>query len=275
MSERFDEATRLEAIGAGRYQREVHEGDYWGMVTPHGGYLMALMLTAMQREVADATRRVRMLSQHFLGRVKPGRVTIEVAVERETRGVSSLSARMKSGDDLAGLATALFTVDRDGPRFLDESMPVVAPPKLPVDPLPNFIAPVQDHFDFHRRFGEDAARVPVEDGGWIVPREPGAWDHRLVLMLSDLWIPPIIRHPERRVATPSLQHVVHFGSDVTGPGGEAFLTRHRLSNGGDGVTDEDIDLWSEDGRLLLRGRQLRLVVSPESMNLDPSEVGAP
>jgi hypothetical protein len=129
MSRRFDDATRLEPCGNGRYALEVEEGDYWGVVTPHGGYLMALML-------------------------------------------------------------------------------------------------------------------------------------------SDIWIPPIIRHPDRVAATPSLHHAVHFGSDVHGVGGESFLVRHQLTHGGEGISDEDISLWCDDGRLLLRARQLRMVVAPETMKIE-------
>lgn len=264
MSRRFDEATRLEACGPGRYARTIDRGDYWGMVTPHGGYLMALMLAAMQLEVGDPTRRPRTLVQHFLGRVAPGRVEVEVVVERTTRAVSSVSARMRSGEDVAGLATALFTTDREGPAFVDEPAPGVAPPTDPNERLPTFLAPVHAHFDFHRRFGSDGRTLPVEDGGWILPREVGPWDHRLALLLSDLWIPAIIRHPDRVAATPSLHHMVHFGPDVRGEEG-AFLVRHRLSSGGGGISDEDIALWSRDGRLLLRARQLRMVVAAESL----------
>ena len=88
----------------------------------------------------------------------------------------------------------------------------------------------------------------------------GEWDHRLALVLSDLWVPAIVRHPERVCATPSLHHVAHFGADVRGDSSTAFLVRHQLSSGGHGLTDEDISLWSDDGRLLMRARQLRSVV---------------
>lgn len=269
MSKRFDEATRLESRGAGRYTRDVVEGDdYWGMVTPHGGYLMSLMFAAMELEVGDANRRPRALTQHFLGRIPEGPIVIDVQIERSTRNVTSVSGRMGApGAEAAGTATALFTTNREGPIFLDDAMPEVAPPKSreAMESLPIFVAPVHQRYDFDRRFGSDGPVVPVEDGGWILPYDEGDWDHRFALFLSDLWIPPIIRHPERVFATPTLHHTVHFGPDVSGHAG-AFLAHHRLASGGDGITDEDIGIWSEDGRILLRARQLRLVVSPDSVN---------
>lgn len=259
MTQLLEEETHLDAIGDGRYRREIEEGPFWGMATAHGGYLMALLLRAMEIESGDPTRHPRMLSQHFLGPIRPGAVEIEVRLERVGRGVTSLSARLYSRGEVAGLATALFTLEREGPDFLDELPPAVAPPEAPDADMLGFITPVHAHFDFHRRFGAEGA-VPVEDGGWIVPREPGEWDHRLALVLSDLWVPAIVRHPERVCVTPSLHHVAHFGPHVRGDSSTAFLVRHQLSSGGHGLTDEDISLWSDDGRLLMRARQLRSVV---------------
>lgn len=265
MTTQFDAATRLTALGSGRYEREIEEGAYWGVVTPHGGYLMALMMAAMELEVGDPARRPRSLVQHFLGRVAPGRIRIEVCLERATRAVTSVSARMYSGSEVAGMAAALFSTDREGPTFLDETMPNVAAAASDAENISTFITPVHRNFDFQRRFGSDAAIVPCEDGGWVLPKERGPWDHRLALLISDLWIPPIVRHPDRVCATPSLHHVVHFGTDVRGAGEEKFLVKHCLTQGGSGMTDEEIGLWSDDGRLLLSARQLRRVVAAESM----------
>jgi acyl-coenzyme A thioesterase PaaI-like protein len=271
MSRLLDEQTALEPLGRGRYRRKLDEGPFWGMATPHGGYLMALVLRAMQLELdeslpaptSQSTRRPRVLSQQFLGRVPVGDVDIEVQVERTGRNVSSLTARLRTAGETRAFASGLFTRDSEGPGFLDDPAPAVAPPGEPDVELFGFGAPVHAGFEFHRRFGSDGAVVPVEDGGWIVPREPGPWDHRLALVASDLWVPAIIRHPERVCATPSLHHVVHFGPQVGGADTTPLLVRHRLSSGGSGLTDEDIALWAEDGRLLLRARQLRTVIDAQ------------
>lgn len=266
MVKTLDEATALESRGQGRYVRVIDKGRFWGIVTPHGGYLMALMLHAMEREVDDPERQPRMLSQHFLGAIRPGEIEIDVSVERVGRSVTSVSARMSSGDHFVGLATAIFTVDGDGPEFLDDPMPDVPPPTQPeTEMMGFFVAHVHDQFDFHRRFGEDGAVVPCEDGGWVLAKDEGAWDHRLALVASDIWVPPIIRHPDRIAATPSLHHVVHFGPDVRGDRQMPLLVQHRMSSGAKGLTDEDIALWAQDGRLLLRARQLRAAVSPQKV----------
>ena len=287
MAKILDEETALERRNSpsnspgksGRYVREIGTGPFWGIVTPHGGYLMALMLHAIELEVDDPARRPRMLSQHFLAAIKPGEVAIDVTIERVGRGVTSVSARMSSRDQLVGLATAILTLDGEGPAFQDESLPDVPGISEPDREMTGFsTARVHDQFDFHRRFGSDDAVLPCEDGGWIVIKHPGAWDHRLALVASDVWVPPIIRHPERISATPSLHHVAHFGPDVGGAASTPLLVRHCLSSGGRGVTDEDIALWAEDGRLLMRARQLRTVVPTQKLMgrefaTHPSSVG--
>ena len=135
MSRRFDEATRLEPCGNGRYELEVEEGDYWGVVTPHGGYLMALMFEAMQLEVAQAERRPRSLVQHFLGRIAPGRVTIEVTIERTSRAVTSVTARMQSGENVAGLALELTKLRELAEGKAGENMTVALGEDLGVEVL--------------------------------------------------------------------------------------------------------------------------------------------
>ena len=282
MTRLLDEETRLEARGDGRYVRPLEKGPFWGVVTAHGGYLMALALHAMEREVADASRAPRMLSHQFLGSTAEGEVAIDVVVERVGRTVTSASARLYSiasgegaarsaadqasplGERLVGMTTAIFAEEGEGPSFLDDVMPQVAPPKeADREMLGFFLANVHNEFDFHRRFGEDGAVVPCEDGGWIISKDEGPWDHRDALVASDAWVPPVIRHPDRLVATPSLHHVAHFGPDVRGAETIPFLVHHKLSSGGSGVTDEDISLWAEDGRLLMKAKQLRAVVPPQ------------
>ncbi len=81
-------------------------------------------------------------------------------------------------------------------------------------------------------------------------------------------LPPM--EPDTEMVGFSMAHVHErfdfhrrFGTDgavVPCEGRTPLLVRHRLSNGRKGLTDEDIALWSQDGRLLLRARQMRTVV---------------
>jgi len=261
MSWLLDEHTELESQGGGRYVRMIDDGEFWGTGSPFGGYLMALTFAAMRAEVADSERRPRVYSHHFLRRVPVGRLDIDVTTERVGALVHSVTARLVVAGDTVGLATGMFTGDREGPTYLDEPMPAVAPPTEPEGTVvPGWATKVHGRFVPHRRFGEDGVTECNEDGGWLRPVEPGPWDHRLALMASDVWPPPVIRRADRMCATPSLHHVVHFGPDVGGSADQALLVRHVASRGHGGLTDEEITLWADDGRLQLKARQLRTVV---------------
>lgn len=261
MSWLLDERTELESLGGGRYRREIDDGEFWGTGSPFGGYLMALVFGAMRHEVEDPQRRPRVYSHQFLRRIPTGPLDIVVNTERVGALVHAVTARLVVDDDIVGVAGGIFTGDRDGPEYLDEPIPDVAPPTEPGGTeVPGWATNVHGRFTPYRRFGEDGHVVPNEDGGWLVPVEPGPWDHRLALMASDVWPPPVIRHPERMCATPSLHHVVHFGPSVGGRADQALLVRHRATGGHVGLTDEDITLWADDGRLLLKARQLRTVI---------------
>ena len=261
MSWLLDERTELEAIGGGRHRRLIDDGEFWGTGSPFGGYLMALTFRAMQAEVDDPSRIPRVYSHQFLRRVPVGPLDIVVTTERVGGLVHSVTARLDVEGDTVGVAGGLFAGEREGPTYLDEPIPDVAPPTEPDGTeVPGWATNVHGRFVPHRRFGADGAVVPNEDGGWLRMVEPGPWDHRLALMASDVWPPPVIRHPDRMCATPSLHHVVHFGPDVGGTADQALLVRHRATRGHGGLTDEDITLWADDGRLLLKARQLRTVI---------------
>ncbi|MFT5200872.1 MAG: hypothetical protein ACI9C1_000237 [Candidatus Aldehydirespiratoraceae bacterium] len=261
MSWLLDEHTELESVGRGRYRRQIDDGEFWGTGSPFGGYLMALVFRAMEVEVADPTRLPRVYSHQFLRRIPVGPLEIEVTNERIGALVHSVTARLSAAGEMVGVATGMFIGEREGPDYLDEPMPDVEPPREPDGTVvPGWATNVHGRFTPHRRFGEDGAVVPNEDGGWLRMNEPGDWDHRLALMASDVWPPPVIRHPDRMCATPSLHHVVHFGPDVAGTADQALLVRHRAARGHAGLTDEEISLWADDGRLLLKARQLRTVV---------------
>ena len=261
MSWLLDERTELEAIGRGRHRRVIDDGEFWGTGSPFGGYLMALTFRAMQAEVDDPSRIPRVYSHQFLRRVPVGPLDIVVTTERVGGLVHSVTARLDVEGDTVGVAGGLFAGEREGPTYLDEPIPAVAPPTEPDGTeVPGWATNVHSRVVPHRRFGADGAVVPNEDGGWLRMVEPGPWDHRLALMASDVWPPPVIRHPDRMCATPSLHHVVHFGPDVGGTADQALLVRHRATRGHGGLTDEDITLWADDGLLLLKARQLRTVI---------------
>lgn len=267
MSWLLDERTELESLGGGRYRRLIDDGEFWGSASPFGGYLMALVLRAMTEEVAEDDRQPRIYTHQFLRRIPVGPLEIEVTNERIGGLVHSLTARLLVDGETVGVASGMFTGERQGPSYLDDPMPQVAPPSGPGGDVPGWMTNVHGRFVPFRRFGADGDVMPNEDGGWLRMAEPGDWDHRLALVASDVWPPPVIRHPDRMCATPSLHIAVHFGPDVGGTADQDLLVRHTATRGHAGLTDEEITLWSDDGRLQLKARQLRTVIDLSRFNL--------
>ena len=272
MSWLLDERTELEPLGGGKYRREIDDGEFWGSGSPFGGYLMALTLGAMRAEVDDPDRQPRVYTHQFLRRIPVGPLDIEITTERVGALVHSVTGRLVVDGETVGVAGGMFTGDRDGPSYVDEPMPDVA---LPTEPggtdVMGWMTNVHGRFIPFRRFGEDGPVVPNEDGGWLRMTEPGPWDHRLAVMASDVWPPPVVRHPDRMCATPSLHIAIHFGPDVSGTAEQDLLVRHRASWGHAGLTDEHITVWADDGRFLLTSRQLRTVIDLSRVRMPSSD----
>ncbi|TMF87528.1 MAG: thioesterase family protein, partial [Chloroflexi bacterium] len=75
----FDQAIRSERVATGRYSYVW--GDEWiGMRGPHGGFLAAVLLRAMEAEVGPG-RAPRSLTVHFAAPPAVGPSQIEVAEE--------------------------------------------------------------------------------------------------------------------------------------------------------------------------------------------------
>lgn len=69
---RFDTDTTVEPIGPGRYRAHIDEG-WWAGAGPNGGYVGAILLRALEREVGDPARACRSFTVHYLSRPRPAR----------------------------------------------------------------------------------------------------------------------------------------------------------------------------------------------------------
>ena len=258
---RLHDHTTLEALGGGRYRRTA-DRTWWGHGSLFGGYALALVATAMQAEVG-VDRTVRALTMHFLRPLLDGELGVEVAVERAGRTVSTLSARVTSGDRLCGLAIATCAVERSAPPFEGAPFPDVPPVGEGEDPeLPRAKVPTQDHFRFWPRFSTGHAGDVAVTGGWVVPMLGEPWSAGLLLAVGDLWLPAVYEHLDR----PGMA----MSSDFTGhirvpdpaqavPTGTPVLARLRTRRSAHGFVDEDTDIWAPSGELVASTRQLRFI----------------
>ena len=261
---RFDRDTAVEPRGDGRFDCTISPG--WVVERgPNGGYVSALLLRAVQAEVAEPARAARSLNVHFCAPPRPGPAQIETRIERKGRTLSSATARMRQGERTLALATAALALPRPGKFAYDDTrMPRVPPPEDCPEIPARF--PVHDRYESRRALGAEPYAGSREEaaGGWIrLAEEPRAADALLLAAYADGWPPCALARMSsdgpRPGGFPTIDLTVHFRSTPPAPGlaADAFLLavfRSRLLT--DGFFEEDGEIWSPDGQLLAHSRQL-------------------
>ena len=262
----FDRATATEAQGDGRHHA-VCDGAWSAPRGPNGGYLAAVVLRAMQAEVADPERAPRSLTLHYLRPPQEGPVDVHVTVERTGRALTNLSARVEQDGRLCVTALAAFAQDFPAVETWSERMPdVPPPPKLSVAPPGRGLPPVAERIAVWYAIGPppfaggaDEART----GGWMTMREPRPIDAAALAFYTDAWVPAPFVRMATPVPVPTVDLTIHFrhrtplASD-DGSGKVLIDVRSRFV--AEGFCEEDTEVWSPDGVLLAQSRQLAVLV---------------
>jgi acyl-CoA thioesterase len=258
---RFERDTTVAPLGNGRWEAHYDEG-WFATTGPNGGYLAAIVLKAMAAEIDDAARLPRSLNLHYLRPSGAGEAEIDVTVERAGRRLSTVTARVLQDDKLCLIATAAFSEAFETAADYTDPPPDV-PPAGAVDIVPQerALVPVAKRFELRPALG--AAPFSSADealtGGWIdfaegdQPIDPPA-----LAMIADAWIPSPFVRLDRMVGAPTVDLTVHFRAPelvVTGPVLVVFRSRFAHA----GFFEEDGEVWTADGRLLMQSRQLGLL----------------
>jgi acyl-CoA thioesterase len=254
----FDAGTALARTGERRSRAQVtarwSNGDGPGI---NGGLFAALAA----RAVADETGLPpRSLTIHYLAAPAVGEVELAVSIPRQGRTTAFARLEVSQDGRHVAQAMAVCTAWRDdAPAFADAPRPDV--PALedctPVDPGHPRVPPLLSNYEM--RVAIDPERRPVALGGWIRTREPRPVDHVALAAMTDAFIPPAFFRPAERVLVPTLELTIHFRGEP--PAGEhpwiqGFFTSRTAAGG---VVEEDGELWSADGVLLVQSRQLSVM----------------
>src|SRR3954454_25279898 len=92
---------------------------------PHGGYVMALLVRAMERAVDDDARQPRSLTTHFLRPPAVGPITTTATVERAGRSMTTVTARLEQNGKPVALGVGAFAGAYPGPEVGEVPMPAV------------------------------------------------------------------------------------------------------------------------------------------------------
>ncbi len=113
------------------------------------------------------------------------------------------------------------------------------------------------------RWATDGAEGDALVGGWI--RVPGARpvDHVSLAAFADAFPPAVFPLLRGRVAgAPTIDLTIHFRAPIPERGAGWVLGAFRSRRAAGGFFEEDGELWSEDGTLLVQSRQLAMLREP-------------
>lgn len=261
----FERDTRPQSHGAGEFAATIEE--HWCIDRgPNGGFLAALLLRALTDEVADATRAPRSFTVHYLRPPQPGTVSIQCAIEREGRALTTVSARMFQSQRCVAIALAAFSGSWSGVSFEHAPMPQVPPPQQTERAADHPIA-FYSHFDF-RWVLDGSPRVdggPGVTGGWIQLDPPRPVDAPLAALFLDAWLPSPFPRSTRPGGAPTIDLTIHFRQALPARSDARHCLccfRSRVAR--EGFFEEDGELFTGDGLLLAQSRQLAIAIEPQS-----------
>jgi acyl-CoA thioesterase len=127
------------------------------------------------------------------------------------------------------------------------------------------------HERFEQRFAigpaPGAARArEARTGGWLRLAEPRPLDAALLVAYTDSWPPSLFTTDSLELpagGVPTIDLTVHLRTALPVPGvgpADPVLVSFRTREVGQGVLEEDGEVWSRDGRLLAHSRQLALLL---------------
>ena len=264
---RFDTDTDVRPLGGGRYQARIDDG-WWVQAGPNGGYVGAILLRALEAEVADLERVCRSSTVHYLARPEAGPADVEVTVERTGRSMTSASARLSQGGRPLAIAVAALSRPRPGPEFQDVTMPDVPPPEacdggpfsgdLPAAAVPT----LAQRYEYRHAIGPAPFSGADEalTGGWIRLSDPRPVDASLLVAYADAWMPALFGRLRGPWGITTVDLTVHVRSLPAEPSDDWCLVRFRSTVSADGFCEEDGEIWSRDGQLLAHSRQLAALI---------------
>jgi len=281
----FDRATAIQPLGDGRFAGEVEDG--WGAPPgPNGGYLAAIVVRALEHEIAPAgERQLRSLAVHYLRPSQPGPIELAVEIVRAGKRFSTGRATaFQNGKETMSALGAFSTTGLPAAATWSPPPPTAAPaPSRDAGRLPSSdfrhdsdawlettpempsivsrvkIAPRLGGTPFSGR--ELAPGEAAETGGWIEPPTPRRIDAAFIALLADVWWPPSLEPLSAPAIAPTIDLTVHVRADLPPDGlpDQPVLGRFLTAAAVNGTMEEDGELFLADGTLVAQSRQLALL----------------
>ncbi len=259
----FDDATHLETLGDGRWRGATSAG-YANMVGPFGGTIAAVMLQAPSL-APDRLGDPTALTVNFCGPVADGAFELTAQAVRTNRSNQHWTMTLVQDGQVAVSASAVFATRRPTWTHTEARRPE-APPAAAVERASTaFRPPWTQRYDMRfvrgslPALGDDATGQAPVSWVWLADDPPRPLDYGSLAAICDAFFPRIfLRRPVwTPVGTVSL--TIYFHADRTTLAAQAdrpVLGTASASHFGNGMFDEHVEVWSDDGALLASAHQI-------------------
>jgi acyl-CoA thioesterase len=255
----FDEDTKVESAGDARYAANLT--DRWNALggVPNGGYLLAVALNALRKEMPHPDPVVASATYLRPGSTGPATVATEVA--RTGRRLSTGEARLsQQGREVVRVIATFADLSAANGRTHTAS----SPPDLPDPdeattlntPLPGVT--IVDRFEYRAAqppgWANGAPTGTPDQTFWMRFRDGREPDPIALAAIVDAAAPAVLELGEPGSAT--IELTVHVRARPA-PGWLACraLTRHVIG----GFHEEDFEVWDSTGKLVAQSRQFAVL----------------
>lgn len=260
VNDAFERGSTPRRIEDDRYEIDVPDRWQQGRGA-FGGLVLATLVRAMERTLADPSRPLRALSATIAAPVLAQRSTIETRTLRAGSGLSALTATLSQEGSACAHAIGTFAKDRavefmgwnsiDPPALGDYRAHAVVPVGPPLGPV------FAEHFEFRPVEGIPMTGGAPSASGWVRARGAGpARDAAYLTALVDTWWPCalVVSSGPRPMATVAFTLEIVGDFDGLDPGAP-FFYRARCPVCVGGYALETRELFGHDGRLLAVNHQ--------------------
>jgi Thioesterase-like superfamily len=211
---------------------------------------------------------------HYLEAAQQGAVEVECDPVRQTRTSTTVRLTMVQNGTPVVVALATLLAGRVCPEFNDAVMPYV--PEVDATPIggfqfrrgiSDFAPPFSNQLEYRPCIGPEPLCGGEEAiaGGWLRLRDERPLDEPAAAVLVDGWWPAVWSRLWQVPRIPTLDLTIHFRQPLPTTN-TPVLAVFRSKAAAGGFIDEDGELWSADGQLLVESRQLAvLVASPDAL----------
>jgi acyl-CoA thioesterase len=266
----FDQALALDAVGhpaEGHFQG-TPSAFYWNMVGPYGGITAATVVKALMQHPGRLGDPIA-LTVNYAAALTSIPFTLKARAARTNRSTQHWTVEMTQEDaegqaQVVLTATAVTAARRSTWRQVDHPMPQVPPP---------------DQVDIARRIDGvawlDRYEMRVIEGGlpavwdgtgehsrsllWMRDNPGRVLDFVSLTSLSDLFLPRVWLRRATRVPVGTVSMTVYFHAnpaELMAAGTDHVLGQAQAQAFHDGFFDQNGQIWSRDGHLLVTTHQI-------------------